>query len=476
MTDNIDDAERAFREAGARIEWFGPSLSRGDSGGQPEPPEHSDDALALAFSDRYLGHWLFCAEWGAWLAWDGSRWAFDKTRNVDDLARVICREAAAKAAHTTHGGQEHALARIASRQKVAAVVMLASADRRHARKADDFDADPWVLNTPDGVVDLKTGERRPHAGGDLFTKVTAVAPGGDCPRWLRFLAEILRDDAEALAYVQRWAGYALTGSTREHAFMFLYGPGGNGKSVLLNTLAHVMGDYATSADMDLFTVNSGNSHPTGLADLRGARLVLAQETEQGRALAEAKIKGMTGGDRQKARFMRQDFFEFLPVFKLVMAGNHRPVIRNPDDAMRRRLHLLPLTYKPEAPDRDLAEALRDEAPGILAWAIAGCLAWQRDRLGDCAVMRAATGEYFAEQDLVAQWLTERCEPSRGEVPSTALFRDWQVYAKDRGEEAGTQKAFSAALERYHAKRRTNGGMVFIGLRLRSSDTGVCHGP
>jgi putative DNA primase/helicase len=139
--------------------------------------------------------------------------------------------------------------------------------------------------------------------------------------------------------------------------------------------------------------------------------------------------------------MRQDFFEFQPVFKLVMTGNHRPVIRNPDEAMRRRLHLLPLTYKPPAPDRDLADALRAEAPGILTWAIAGCLAWQRERLASCKVMLDATADYFAEQDLIAQWLAERCEPMRqGEAPSSALFRDWQSYAKDRGEEAGTSKA------------------------------------
>ncbi len=474
MMDNMSDAERIFREAGASEEWFTPADGAAADRHDAEPPEYSDDALALSFTERHMGQLLHVPEWGAWLHWDGTRWAFDKTLAVFDLARVICREAAAKAANRARGGQEYNVAKLASSQKVAAVERLARADRRHARAADAFDADPWALNTPAGVVDLKTAQTREHRrNDDLFTKVTAVAPGGDCPRWLRFLAEITQGDAEMVGYLHRWCGYALTGSTRDHAFLFLYGPGGNGKSVLLNTMAHVLGDYATTADMELFTVGNGNSHPTGLADLRGARLVLAQETEQGRALAEAKIKAMTGGDKIKARFMRQDFFEFQPVFKLVMAGNHRPVIRNPDDAMRRRLHLLAMTYKPPAPDRDLQAALLAEAPGILAWAIEGCMAWQREGLGICEAMATATADYFAEQDLMAQWLAERCEPVRNsEVPSSALFRDWQTWATGHGEQPGTGKGFSAALERFHAKRRAKSGVMFIGLRLKPNDTGA----
>jgi putative DNA primase/helicase len=329
------------------------------------------------------------------------------------------------------------------------------------------------LNTPGGVVDLRTGAIRPHRRSDLFTKVTAVGPGDHCPRWVRFLAQITQGDDAAIRYLQRWAGYMLTGSVREHAFLFLYGPGGNGKSVLLNVLMAMLGDYARTADMDLFTAQKGSQHPTGLADLRGARLVVAQETDAGGALAEAQIKTLTGGDRVKARFMNRDFFEYSPVFKLVMAGNHRPVIRNPDAAMRRRLHLLPLTFRPERPDPGLEAALREELPGVLAWAIEGCLMWQRDGLAMPPVASDATAEYFAEQDLVAQWLAERCEAKPGaEAPSAGLYRDWSEWATKRGEQPGTQKAFSAAVEQRHAKRRTKAGVAFIGLRLLPSDTGV----
>jgi putative DNA primase/helicase len=201
------------------------------------------------------------------------------------------------------------------------------------------------------------------------------SPG--CSNW----TAIVQGDADLAAYIQRWAGYMLTGETREHAFLCVVGPGGNGKSLLVNVLSHVLGDYAATAPMETFMATTGDRHPTDMAGLRGARLVAAQETEAGRALAEAKIKALTGGDRISARFMRGDFFEFTPAFKLVMVGNHRPVIRNPDHALRRRLHLLPLTFKPTKPDPALFDALKDEAAGVLRWAVDGCREWQAKGLG-----------------------------------------------------------------------------------------------
>lgn len=424
----------------------------------------SDDALALRFTERHAGDLLHVAEWGKWLRWDGTRWAPDRTLAVLDMARKVCREGIAEA------GGERGLAA----QKVFAVVQLARSDRRHAQEGAAFDADPWLLNTPDGVVDLRTGTMRKHTKADLMTKIAGAAPAGECPRWLAFLAEVFQGDLEVIEYVQRWAGYMLTGLTGEHAFLFLLGPGGNGKGVIVATLSAALGDYATTAPMETFMQAQGERHPTDLAGLRGARLVVAQETEAGRALAEARIKALTGGDRISARFMRGDFFEFQPAFKLLMVGNHRPVIRSPDEAMRRRLHLLPMTFRPSHPNPDLPAALREELPGILAWAVAGCLAWQRDGLGMPALVRDATAEYFAEQDLITQWLAERCEARRDATEaSSALFRDWTAWAQARGEAPGSNKAFSAALERLHAKRKgSHGRMEFVGLSLRPSDQGV----
>ena len=251
---------------------------------ETRPIEYSDDQLALAFSARHDGQLLYVPTWGHWLHWDGTRWRQYDTLRVYDLARVICREFAAQAADSD---EKRAIPKaLTSATTVSAVERLARSDTRHARSSDAFDADPWALNTPAGVVDLQTGDIRPHRRGDLFTKVTGVAPGGSCPRWIHFLHQITQDDGELIKYFQRFIGYTLTGLTREHAFLFLWGPGGNGKSVLLSTVAAMLGDYAATAMADVFTVGRSEQHPTHIATLRGARMVVVSETEEGRPWAE----------------------------------------------------------------------------------------------------------------------------------------------------------------------------------------------
>ncbi|HUS53275.1 MAG TPA: phage/plasmid primase, P4 family, partial [Thermohalobaculum sp.] len=322
-----------------------------------------------------------------------------------DLVRKICREEAALC------DKPGTATMLASAKSVAAVEKLAKSDRRLAATIDQWDADPWVLNTPDGVVDLKTGTIRPHKPDDYATMITATAPGGDCPRWRKFLDEITGGDADLAAFLQRLAGYSLTGSTREHSLAFLYGTGANGKSVFLGTLAGMLGAYAKTAPIETFTATMTDRHPTDLAMLRGARLVSAQETEEDRRWAESRIKSLTGGDVIAARFMRQDFFEFTPQFKLVIAGNHKPGLRSIDEAIRRRFHLVPftVTIPPEKRDPDLAEHLKAEWPAILAWAIEGCLAWQRDGLAPPESVLAATAHYLEGQDAIAAWIDDCCK-------------------------------------------------------------------
>src|SRR3954470_14800580 len=216
-----------------------------------------------------------------------------------------------------------------------------------------------------GTVDLRTGELRAHGREDRITKQSAVTPApvlhDDHPLWTKFLNEATKGDQELQRFLKQMAGYCLTGDLREHALFFIYGPGGNGKGVFLNTIVKVLGDYATTAAMDTFTASHGDKHPTDLAKLRGARMVTSSETEEGRAWAESRIKQMTGGDRISARFMRQDFFEFLPQFKLMIIGNHKPVLRNVDDAARRRFNIIPFNRKPANPDADLMQKLMAEA-------------------------------------------------------------------------------------------------------------------
>lgn len=426
---------------------------------RPDVP-YSDDALALRFTARHDQELLYVPGLGTWLRWDGCRWAPDDVKAVHDLVRTICREAA-------HAETGHRSAKLASFATLSAVERMAQSDPRHARRPEDFDADPWVINTPGGVVDLRTGIIRPHEPGDLHTKATAVAPDGDCPRWLRFLDEITQGDQALIDYLQRFFGYTLTGVTKEHVFIFLKGPGGNGKSVLMGTVAAALGGYATTAMSDVITVGRNDQHPTHIASLRGARMVLVSETEEGRPWNDARLKTLVAGDKTSARVMRGDPFEFQPVGKWWIAGNHSPVLRNPDPAMRRRLHLVPLTFVPVKPDPDLAEALKAELPGILAWAIQGCLDWHREGLQPPPVVAEASTDYFADQDSIAAWFAERCERvPYSNTKASDLFNDWKRWTAARGDDAGNQKRFSEALHRFAEKKRTAAGMVFLGLRLR----------
>ena len=241
--------------------------------------------------------------------------------------------------------------------------------------------------------------------------------------------------------------------------MFAHGPGGNGKGVFLNTVSRIMGDYARNAAMDTFVAAASDRHPTDLAMLRGARLVTASETEEGRAWAEARIKALTGGDTISARFMRQDFFEFVPQFKLTIIGNHKPVLKNVDEAARRRFNMVPFLFKPPRKDMQLEEKLRAEWPGILRWMIEGCIDWQKNGLLRPDVVVAATDEYFAEQDLVNQWIEDRCTlgPTKSDRVEI-LFKNWTDYALSSGEKPGTKRWFSQTLARlgYEAVKHTPG--------------------
>jgi putative DNA primase/helicase len=435
-------------------------------GGEILPPRFSEDALALRFSELYADDLRYVARWAQWLRWDGTRWAEDTTLNVYDLARAICREASAEC-----GENEKATAtRLASKSTRAAVESLAQADRRHAATVEQWDTDPWLLNTPTGTCDLRTGELRPHRHEEYITKITASAPSGECPLWLKFLDRVTGGDAELQAFLQRTIGYCLTGTTREHALFFLYGTGANGKSVFLSTISTLLADYAKTAPASTFTASAIEQHPADLASLRGARLVTAIETEDGSRWAESRIKSLTGGDRIAARFMRCNFFEYTPEFKLMIAGNHKPSLRSIDEAIRRRLHLIPfeVTIPEEERDLQLAEKLRAEFSGILQWAIQGCLAWQQDGIKPPACVRAATAAYMASEDHIGQWLDDRCVVDRRcWSPSAALFSDYQNWCQSSGERERSKKRFGAELEtRGFEPERTRTARGFRGIGLR----------
>ena len=401
----------------------------------------SEDGVALAFAARHAGKLRFCHSTGRWFIWTGTHWRREETQLAFSWARDICRELAS-------ANPDSAAAKaLAKANAASAVERFARADPAFAVTADAWDADPWLVATPGGTIDLRTGDLRPSRPADGMTRLTASAPVPrgrfdpmrDCPRWLAFLDQATGGDADAMRFLQQWAGYSLTGDTREEALLFVYGPGGSGKSTAINTLGDLFGDYATNVATETLTASKYDRHSTEIARLKGARFARASETEQGRAWAEQRIKALTGGDKVTARFMRQDDFEFTPEFKLTIVGNHAPALQNVDDAIRRRFNVLPFEHRPARVDHGLKEALAREFPGILAWCVAGCLDWQQRGLQRPEIVRTATAAYFDMQDSFAAWLDDCCAVGPNEADTAAtLWDSWSWFARQGGEDPGSK--------------------------------------
>jgi putative DNA primase/helicase len=474
--EQVNDAlRRAALDCGLPPDEIDGVLSRALDAGEKLPPPAigdgtlTEDVVAIEFAERHRGRLLHDHHVGQWFRWTGTHWQIEQTQLAFSEARELARELSA--------GSKPAQRRAVAKASFAgAVERFARADRAFAVTSEHWDTDIMLLATPGGTVDLRDGTMRAARPEDWITKITAVAPAPttECPRWLRFLDEACGGDQEVITFLRRLCGYALTGSVKEQLLTFVYGGGGNGKSVFVNTVVNAMGDYAVTSAMDTFTASKGDRHPTDLAMLRGARLVSAVETEDGRAWAEARIKALTGGDRIAARYMRQDFFSFTPTFTLVIVGNHAPSLRNVNDAMRRRFAIVPFVNRPQKPDRDLESKLRDEWPGILRWMIDGCVEWQREGLRMPAAVQAATDEYLAEQDLFSRWVEERCEdiPSGVGQKGTAsrlLYEDWAKFSHGAGEEPGTQKQFAEMMRHrdWLPAKGTGGVRVYLGVRLRA---------
>jgi putative DNA primase/helicase len=438
------------------------------------PPEASDDALALQF----------VAEHGAGLRWTpgmdwmrdaGSHWRPDDELNRFDAARRVCRAAALRAEQRTEQK------RLASAGTVSAVLKMAQSDRRIVLSADAWDADPMVLNTPAGIVDLRSGATRARRADDYCTQVAAVAPDPttSAPAWARFLSDVFQGDDETIAFVQRALGYCLTGDRREQKILFLHGVGANGKSTLIDMVSWLLGTYGLKLPASALMQTKAERHPTELAQLRGRRLAVSSELEEGQFWAEARIKELTGDELLTARFMRQDFFEFRQTHKHLIAGNFKPRLRGGDPALARRFVLVPFRATFEGSRRDplLPLKLRAEAPAVLAWMIAGAASWHDMGLAIPESIRGASAEYMAAHDDVGLWLDECCnvgpDYAEGAGDLYAAFRLWK---QDRGEHAPSQTTWGErmAIVPRVTKAKSDGRFKYRGVALKADVLGRLH--
>lgn len=371
---------------------------------------HSDDAVALSLVDRF-GEWIrFCPERGRWLHWTTPRWQWCPSGGgiVRELVKLIARDLP-----SDDKADERHKQRVLSAIGTTAVLTQAETDVRVVVALSELDAHPFELNTPGGIVDLRTGALSPADPARLHTRMTAVTPdaGADPGRWLAFLADTFAGHDELPDYVQRLVGYSAAGVVRDHVLPFLYGLGANGKGAYLETVQKVLGDYATTAPAAFLMAKTYAGHETEIARLAGARLVVCSEVNERDKFDEVKVKQLTGGDTLTARFMRQDHFSFTPSHTLWLMGNHQPTVDSGGHSFWRRLRLVPFVNTvPEAKRIDDLQGIlaTEHGPAVLAWIVAGAVAYFAGGLREPDSVSVATAEYEHEQDSVARFVDECC--------------------------------------------------------------------
>jgi putative DNA primase/helicase len=449
---------------------------------QTTPVHLTDLGNARWLMARHGQNVHYVPQWGKWLVWDERRWAVDDTRAVERCAKETVLAMHAAWSRVQDDDQrckllQHAL-RSQAEARLNAMVGLARSEPGIAITPDTLDADPWLLTVQNGTLHLRTGELRPHRREDLMTKVAPVAYEAQAaaPTWEAFLHRIFGGDADLIRFVQKAVGYSLTGSIQEQCMFILYGTGANGKSTFLNAVNRMLGEYASHTPTETLLVNRSDGVRNDLARLQGARFVTAVEAEGGRRLAEAQVKQLTGGDKVTARYLYQEHFEFYPTFKLWLAVNHKPLIQGTDHAIWRRIRLIPFTVTiPEAErDKQLEEKLLAELPGILRWAVEGCLAWQHEGLEPPRAVTGATGEYRVEMDVIAAFIRECCESGATQVArARALYAAYCAWCAAVGETPVPQKRFGEELkQRGFTAGKHQGDRCWRGIGLRDSGTGL----
>jgi poxvirus D5 protein-like len=431
--------------------------------------------MAYRLAAKYSGRILYVADLKRWHVWDGQRWAEDVTGRCHEYVREVLHDAFDEGMHDSELRQ--AVRACQSANAIDGILRLAESMQELVVTSEDLDADPYLVNTPNGTYDLRTNTVRPHDPADRLTKMTrgefapeVVYGGDDVPLWHRFLEQVLPDEA-VRRYFRAFVGMALCGAVREQLFTIATGTGANGKGVAYGSILNALGDYGHASDSELFMSGKpgANAASPALFDLMGRRFVVVSETEQDRPLATALMKQLTGGDPITARQLYSQPVTFKPTHTPLMITNHLPRVSGADSAAWRRIRVIPfdVTVPPEERDPELGAKLEAEADVIVTWALEGWADYQQNGMPDAAAVTAATGQYRRGSDTVARFLAERCvRTPAGRTPLSDLYREFQSWAVDDGADVLARRQFSEQLESHgFEKYRNKAGMAFRGVGL-----------
>jgi putative DNA primase/helicase len=446
----------------------------------PNPEPQTDLGNARRLVRKYGSDLRFNVDSKKWLHWTGRHWKQDDDGHVDRFAKAVAEELLSEAGRIPEGQTKKAATTWAktsqSRPRLVAAIELAKSEPEIPIQSSALNADAMSLNTQNGVVDLRTGRLRAHAREELHSRITAAAydAAASCPKFDRFLDTIFAGDRELIAFVQRCFGYAATGDASAQCLFLFHGSGANGKSLLVNTIRQVLGDYAVQSPIDTF-LSARPAMTNDIARLAGARLVSASEAEQGANLAASLIKQITGGEPIAARWLYGEFFEFRPAFKLFMSTNHLPRIHGSDEALWRRIHHVPfnVVIPPERRDPRLGEALFAERNGILRWIVEGAVSWSLGGLQVPASVKLATQSYRREMDEVGQFLDERCDLGSAFCEKAGdLYLHYKGWCFHQGSSPVSNNAFGRDLTRRgYGSTKVGGVIVRNGVRLKDGSTG-----
>tara|TARA_R110000787_G_scaffold274524_1_gene382491 strand:+ start:1700 stop:3190 length:1491 start_codon:yes stop_codon:yes gene_type:complete len=427
--------------------------------------EHKKSVTEMGIADSFLnqnrGNVRFCDDFqNGWMIFDNRQWDEDNTEKIKSKIRD----------HIKKIGNGDA--KLEKSSVLGAVEKLVKIEQKIRTVADDWDKSAFLMGSPKGVIDLKTGEFKDSHKELLISKRSTVNPCDkiECPKWLQFLDDITDNDEDYKKYLQKMMGYFLTGSTIEQAIFFGFGAGGNGKSIFASMIDLLLGDYFGAAPFSTFAASAVDAHPTDLAGFVGKRCIVASETRENRSWNTDLVKSLSGNDKISARFMRGDFFQYSPSFKLMVLGNHMPNLSSVDHSIRRRFHILPFLFDPvknkERVNLHLLDDLKKELPAIMQWAVNGCLLWQSEGLEKPDKVKEMTESYFSGEDVFGDFLKHVQENANfkdgKKLRSSALFSIYKEYLDLNGEEPSSNKKMSQQLVKVGIEKKIESkGAFFI---------------